>query len=756
MFRFDQGKSAVSSGETGRACRPRLFRGREAALCPLFGAQVLLPLLFLVSGVSPLAAQTPSTEKKPGLEVAPEVRKVSPSSETPAPPPSLDSSSKVEEKPAASPANKKSTTPSQKSTAPAAAAQKTSKPSTPVHQKGRAPRIPADSLPPGAPLSQADEAARRAVAEGPSREAQQAGAPDPELISLRDAESALFPTYVRGIQPGWSWDLPERREEGGVLGLPLLSAVSVQGTELPEADSEWIRSLTLPDLPVRLDRRVVTYLKFYRDSPRGRTIAAIWAKKSGRYISAMKAEMRRAGLPTDLVWLSMIESGHNPTIASPAGAVGLWQFMPASGRMYGLTVDRWVDERRDPARSTQAAIRMLSDLKERFGNWELAMAAYNMGYAGLSRSISKYNTNDYWALSRLESGIPWETTLYVPKIFALAIVMNNRESFGLGKIQSDPPVSFDTILVEPATPLTEIARAAGCSVEEIEELNPAFLAGRLPPATEESSAFSVRIPVGKGAQAARSLEAKKKTKRETIVSRWGDSWATLAQEYGVSEAVWLQHNQLGKKERLLPGTVLFLPPGAKKKEVPGPESFVVSRALRPTEKQKLVFYEVRAGDDLEELASALQVPARDLIRWNSLDPVARLREGMLLQLLVPVEQQFSTVRVLPQKDAQLLVAGSPDFHEYFESLGGKQRLSIVVQAGDTLAKIGQKYGMSVGSMERVNRKSRSSALVPGETVIVYTNRPGTSAPDTGGRAPLEEIAAPRPDLLPESTAQSSP
>src|SRR5690606_34255177 len=104
------------------------------------------------------------------------------------------------------------------------------------------------------------------------------------------------------------------------------------------------------------------------------------------------------GLPKDLVWLSLIESGHNPLASSPAGAAGLWQFIPSSGRMYGLTVDRWVDERLDPRRSTRAAARFLSDLYQRFGSWELAMAAYNMGHAGLLRSVRKYNTNDFWRL----------------------------------------------------------------------------------------------------------------------------------------------------------------------------------------------------------------------------------------------------------------------------------------------------------------------------------------------------------------------
>ena len=321
------------------------------------------------------------------------------------------------------------------------------------HVRGKPPAKPADSLPAGAPAAEPDEAARATVAEGKTREQLTRGADDPELISLRAADAVLFPTKVKGVEPGWSWDLPEAADhQRPTLGLPPRATVPVRSdADLSKGDAEWLRTLTLPELPVRIDRRVVTYLKFYRDSARGRTIAAIWAKKSGRYVGAIKAELRRAGLPPDLVWLSMIESGHNPVIASPAGAVGLWQFMPHSGRMYGLTVDRWVDERRDPSRSTSAAIKFLGDLYQRFGTWELAMAAYNMGYAGLSRAIDKFNTNDYWHLSRLEGGIPWETTLYVPKIFALAIVMNNRQAFGLTRITPDPPVSFDSVLVEPAT-----------------------------------------------------------------------------------------------------------------------------------------------------------------------------------------------------------------------------------------------------------------------------------------------------------------
>ena len=119
--------------------------------------------------------------------------------------------------------------------------------------------------------------------------------------------------------------------------------------------------------------------------------------------------------------------------------------MPETARTYGLTVDRWVDERLDPERSTEAATRFLADLYRRFGSWDLAMAAYNMGHGGLVRSIKKFNTNDFWQLGRHEAGIPWETSLYVPKILATAIAMNNKKSFGLDDVAPDPPEAFDVV-----------------------------------------------------------------------------------------------------------------------------------------------------------------------------------------------------------------------------------------------------------------------------------------------------------------------
>ncbi len=618
------------------------------------------------------------------------------------------------------------------------------------HRRGGAPAVPAARLPEDVPLSEVNAKSRQAIAEGPISEELKAGASDPELLALRDAERVLFPEPVRGVQSSWSFDLPESADPSSrTLGLPLVlgSDASVPGVDPEEV--KWLRTLTLPDLPVRLDRRVVTYLKFYRDSHRGRTIAAIWARKSGRYVAEMKAQLRRAGLPTDLVWLSMIESGHNPTIRSPAGAVGLWQFMPESGRMYGLTVDRWVDERRDPARATQAAIRFLSDLYQRFGNWELAMGAYNMGYAGMSRAVSKYNTNDYWTLSRLESGLPWETTLYVPKIFALAIVMSNREAFGIGRSVLDPSETFDTIYVSPATPLDEAAKAAGLARADLEALNPGYLAGRIPP--QESGKIKkwpLRVPPGTGEKTLAKLKLRA-APVETHRIRWGDSIAAIADDYGVSEAALVSENALEAGERLREGTVLLLPPSARKKSGERPlKEVVLNRTLTPAKGQRRIFYEVTPGDRLPEIAAALSVTESELMRWNALAPDAHLRDEMTLQALVPEDLVLSHVRHLEQKEVRTFLAGSPEFHEHFEALKGKKRLQIAVQKGDTLLKIGQRFGMTVGSMERVNRRSRTTELVPGEHLIVYTDKNVAEKDIAGITGDLPPVVAPIPEALP--------
>jgi membrane-bound lytic murein transglycosylase D len=594
------------------------------------------------------------------------------------------------------------------------------------HQKGRPPAKPSATLPAGAARRTPDESARQHITGGlPTDDEVRRGKEDAELRSLREAERILFPHPLRGVELGFDFAVASAAgPEVNATGLP--AGVS-SGTSFPASSSSaWLHALASPDLPVRYDERVVRYLHFYKDTPSGKAVARAWAKKAGRFGAAIKAELKRAGLPMDLLWLSVIESSHNPTISSPAGAAGLWQFMPDAARSYGLTVDRWVDERLDPERSTQAAIRYLSDLYRRFGSWELSMAAYNMGYGGLSRSVRKYSTNSFWELCRYEAGIPWETTLYVPKILATAVVMSNRRAFGLDGVIEDEPERFDVVVVGPSVPLSELARAVGKPTTEIESLNPQLLAGRTPPAAPGAprNSYRVRVPLGSG-KSFTPAQLAFDDDLETYVVRTGETVERIARARGTSERALREKNRVGPNEILQAGTVLLVPKVFRDSE-PEPtteEALVVVPARSPDYPgRRRVFYRVVTGDTAPGVAAAFRVAPRDLADWNTLDVQARLEPGMSLQVFVGKDTDLSKVLHVPEAHAKILVAGSPEFSDYFENQNGKRRLVIAARDGDTMTTIGKRYGMTIGQMERVNRRGRTDPLKVGQRVVVYTER----------------------------------
>lgn len=639
-----------------------------------------------------------------------------------------------------------------KTTPKATARAKTSAPTD--HRRGPAPKSPSPTLPRNATGASEDLGARRGVA-GSTPEAYLDRATDPELKALRAAEKVLFPELLSGFTAGWSWGrLDPTVQDGGLP--PAIEALPSAKLDVAR-DAEWLASLALPDFPVRLDSRVVEYLHFYRDTEKGRAILQVWARKVGRYTAPMVAELAKAGLPRDLVWLSLVESGHNPTIYSPAGAAGIWQFIPDSARMYGLTVDKWVDERLDPLRATQAAAKYLSDLYQRFGNWELAMAAYNMGHGGLMRTIVKYNTNDFWKLSTLEAALPWETLLYVPKVFALAIVMNNRRAFGIGDIPLDPAVSFDTVYVRPGVPLEDVARAAGVASDSIRTLNPHYLSGRTPPAggpNEADARWAVKVPFGIGKKTTTGLaEAPLRAKLATFVVRQGDTIDSVAHRCRTTSERLVSLNGLREGESLAAGTVLMYPTLAAGQSLADDQEEVAAVPAKDFNYpgRKRVFYRVLSDDTLESVASALGVTPRELAVWNELNANAKLLSGMMLQAFVLQGAPLSRVRVVAEDQVRIMRVGSIAFLEHHEGLQGRKRLTVRASKGETLAAIGKRYGLSAGMMERINHISRSAPLSEGQQVIVYATKNKTAGEEqqAAGR-PLARVSAPAPDLLPSA------
>lgn len=542
---------------------------------------------------------------------------------------------------------------------------------------------------------------------------------DPELRALLEADRSLFPEPLLGVKPGFDFGLEREEAVHAPPGAPLLRDV------FPGAEEAWLRGVAMPNFPTRLDERVVRYLRFYRDDPRGQAIIRVFAKRSGRYSSWLRSRVLKANLPTDILWLSLIESGHNPKIRSHVGAAGLWQFMPASGIHYGLSIDRYVDERLDPEKSTLAAIKYLSDLKQRFGNWELAMAAYNMGLGALGEAISKFNCNDYWELSRYEGGLPWETTLYVPKIVAMSIVMNNPEAFGLNPTDFDPAEQYETVRIAGGTSFKQIAFVAGVSSQALADLNPQYVAGKLPPLSAKSQRWwPLHVPLGTGERVQQKLGNKKEGILPSTVSvKLGETAASIAAARNVNLAGLKAANGVASDEEVKVGDVLQLPKAfAVLSQAPEvPRVVVAPRAFAYLTRER-VFYPVRGDESLADIARAFETSTDELMAWNALDETARLQPKMVLQVFIKKGTPPSRVRFLRDAEVTPITAGTAEFYDQYEAQKGRRRVVIAAKPADTLTSIARRYKMSQGMIERVNRRARSDTLLPGEAVIVYLDK----------------------------------
>jgi len=620
-----------------------------------------------------------------------------------------------------------------------------------------------------------DPNTRRQVAGGPTADDSTTGVESAELGQLRAAERELFPPAAPMLGSAWPHELPVWREPTAVHAsglpnpLPQSHAPAAEGGK----DLSWLAQLTLPDLPVRWDARVVRYLEMYKVDARARGALAIWRKRAGKYKETIERVLRRKNLPRDLVWLAMIESGFDTTARSPAGAVGLWQFMPETGRTYGLPQDRFVDERIDVTQATEAAADFLSDLHRRFGSWELAMASYNMGYAGVVAAERRYNTNDFWQLSKLEGSLPWETTLYVPKILAAAVVMHNPKVFGLDAIVVDPAVEYDEVHVPFGMALSSIAQAASVAVKDVEQLNPELRAGRTPPKESDVAqavlgqnierGWVVRVPLGKGATVVAALPKIKhdEVALDRYVVRFGETLDQIAQAHGTTNAKLAEINAVAPGELVRGGSLILVPHGSANVQVRVIDQdkpvAVVPTDLFVYPGRKRVFYKVVVGDTVKELADAMHVTIDDLRRWNDIDPTGRLQEGMTLQAFVADGADLSKINLLAEANVRVLTVGSDEFFTYFEK--SKRRFVIAARAGDTVDGIGKRFGLTGSMMERINRRPRSDTLKDGETVVVYLPTTQPSIPTTTGvqtamtacplPSPLDKLPTPpRPDLLP--------
>lgn len=259
--------------------------------------------------------------------------------------------------------------------------------------------------------------------------------------------------------------------------------------ELDGADHLDLRNKKF-DIPVVWNKQVEGWVKFF--TGRGRQHFQNYTQRSGRYAPVLSKILADRGLPRDLIYLAMAESGFMNHARSWARAVGPWQFMPYTGKRYGLSIDYYVDERRDPIKASIAASDYLKDLYNLFGHWELAAAGYNAGEGKMARAIRMYRTNDFWKLTKGRYLKP-ETKNYVPKIMALAIIGKNLDKFGFHEVQFEKALDYEEIMVKGNTDLYEVAEILQIDFEEVKRYNPEVIRWQVPPTVD---VYSLRIPVG--------------------------------------------------------------------------------------------------------------------------------------------------------------------------------------------------------------------------------------------------------------------
>jgi membrane-bound lytic murein transglycosylase D len=368
---------------------------------------------------------------------------------------------------------------------------------------------------------------------------------------------------------------------GAVLGTTAAGGESRESAPVSTAAAGMVREANAAvsdaswDIPVVRNAPVERFIGIFTGRQQDRM--ALYLKRSGRYEGMIRAKLRERGMPEDLLYLSMIESGFNPTARSHASAVGLWQFIEDTGERYGLRVDGYVDERKHPEKSTDAALSYLGDLHDQFGSWYLAAAAYNTGEGRVARVMKqvtgrqKGRDADFW---RIRSRLPSETREYVPLMVAAALIGKEPAKYGLGGVQRWMPLESDEVQVPAGTRLSLVAQAVGVSENELKRLNPHLVRAMTPPGNK---AYAVRVPRGRteryaanfaGVQKRASEQAAQErreeqrrlassVRRHTV--RNGESLWTIARRYDTTVKKVQAANRLGSRNRIRPGQRLVIP-----------------------------------------------------------------------------------------------------------------------------------------------------------------------------------------------------
>jgi membrane-bound lytic murein transglycosylase D len=365
------------------------------------------------------------------------------------------------------------------------------------------------------------------------------------------------------------------------------------------------------DMPLTVNDQVLSFLNFFQ-TPRGRAIVETGLRRAGRYREMISRVLQEEGLPQDLIYLAQAESAFQPLALSRAGARGIWQFVAYRGQEYGLRHTWWIDERQDPEKATHAAAQHLRDLYKIYGDWYLAMAAYNCGPGNVQKGIERTGYADFWELYK-RNVLPRETKNYVPIIIALTLIAKDAAHYNI-QVEPDAPVPTDVVKPGRAIDLRLVAETIDVDVETLRSLNPSLL--RL--ATPDDPSFELHLPVG----AAQKFSAEIADIPPDKWVSWrrhrveaGETLASIAKKYRVTAAAISDANSLERNAALEAGEKLIIPATQTSTET----------------KRRLVSYRVRRGDTFLGIADRYNVSADDLRKWNRLK-ANKVSRGMVLRI----------------------------------------------------------------------------------------------------------------------------
>jgi len=493
------------------------------------------------------------------------------------------------------------------------------------------------------------------------------------------------------------------------------------------ADQDQTRTvITTTSIPLVINGHVEQNIKFFQG--RGHSHFERWLYISGKYVPAMKTIFRGEGVPEDLVYLSMIESGLNPVARSWARAVGLWQFVKGTGKMYGLDGNFWYDERRDFEKATHAAARHLKDLHTEFDDWYLALAAYNSGAGRVYSAMRRSKSRDFW---KMRPFLPRETRNYVPQYIAATVMAISPRDYGFD-VTPAATLKYETVTVNDCIDLSNLAKCANTDVETIRELNPELVQWCTPPGMK---GYTLRVPEGASAGFAEKYASiPDNQKRDWLQHkvRRKESLGSIAKLYGVPASLIAGANHL-KTNRLSVGKTIVIPvPSIGKHSVAAAADEPVRKkgnhsprrtplASEGTADKVKLSYHIRKGDTLGKIADWYDVRISDLRIWNGIPYGSSISGGNTLTVWVPADQidKYASIdHISDEHHARLVsVRSSEEDTQTARGSTASYWKKYRVKRGDTLGKVAQRYGVTPDDLRKWNAL-RSETVMKGQTLEV--------------------------------------